>query len=160
MNSNSKVFVGVLIAVIIAIGGYFFPQVQSIVGSDGRGTRFPNGISVNSTVSPASNGLRIGANGSEIVEMKSTTCNAATTELPLEATSTDAFTCSVTGVAAGDQVHVTLPSDSGSVFGGFNISYAVASTDTVTFGVQNNTGVATTSFPLATTSVQVLYFDN
>ena len=81
-------------------------------------------------------------------------CNAATTELPLEATSTDDFTCTVTGARSGDNVQVFLPSSSGSVYGGFTISHTVASTNTITFGIVNLTGAATSSFPLASTSVQ------
>jgi len=107
----------------------------------------------NQSVTDVSNGLRAGSDGTTITNMKSGTCNAATTQLPLEATSTDNFTCSVTGVVAGDRVLVELPSDGGSVYGGFNVTYSAASTDTITFGVQNNTGAATSSFPLATTSI-------
>lgn len=100
------------------------------------------------------NGLYIGQTGTLVSNVIEGTCNAATTQLPLEATSTDDFTCSVTGALAGDRVSVTLASNSGSVYGGFTISHAVATTDTVTFGIVNLTGAATSSFPLASTSVQ------
>ncbi len=54
MNENTTKFiwVGILIAVIIATGAYFFPKTQ-IVSTDaemlGAGTRFPNGISADRT---------------------------------------------------------------------------------------------------------------
>lgn len=99
-------------------------------------------------------GSKTGSGGTRINEVTTGTCNAATVELPLEATSTDAFTCSAPGVIAGQQVFISLPSDSGSFQGGFQVSYTVAATDSITFGLMNSTGSATSSFPLATTSVQ------
>ena len=108
--------------------------------------------------------FKVGTNGSTITELKSTTCNIATYELPLDATSTDAFYCAITGLASGDQVFVTLPSDNASATGGFQVSYAKASTTPdgagVEIGIMNSSGAATSTFPLATTSVQVLYVDN
>jgi len=106
------------------------------------------------------NGFIVGENGTAINEMRSTTCNLATTQLPLEATSTDDFTCSISGVDSGDQVFVSLPSNNGAVFGGFLVDSAVAGPGTITVGVTNLTGASTSTFPAATTSVQVLYFDN
>jgi hypothetical protein len=100
------------------------------------------------------NGLYIGQTGTLVSNVLAGTCNAATTQLPLEATSTDDFTCSVPGALAGDRVSVFLPSNSGSFLGGFVIGHTVASTDTITFGIVNLTGAATSSFPLATTSAQ------
>jgi len=110
--------------------------------------------------------LQLGPNGATITELKSTTCTLSTTQLPLEATSTDVFYCAITGVASGDQVFVSLPSDNGAEgvanFSGFMLSYARASTTAgyIEVGLSNFSGVATSTFPLATTSVQVLYIDN
>ena len=111
-------------------------------------------------------GVKIGANGGDINELKSTTCTLSTTQLPLEATSTDVFYCAIDGVASGDQVFVSLPSDNGaegvSNFSGFMLGYAKASSTAgyIEVGISNFSGVATSTFPLATTSVQVLYIDN
>lgn len=102
----------------------------------------------------AKGGIKVGTSGTSVNQELVGTCNAATTELPLEATSTDSFTCSVSGAASGDTVQVFLPSDSGTFLGGFAVTYAVASTNTITFGIANLTGSATSSFSLATTSVQ------
>jgi hypothetical protein len=55
MKTNGFVWVGILIAIVIAIGGYFFPQVQQAFG--GTGTRFPNGLSADST-SPSAGQVR------------------------------------------------------------------------------------------------------
>lgn len=97
----------------------------------------------------------VGGNSELLEKVVTTTCNASTTELPLEATSTDAFSCTITGARSGDNVSVSLPYTS-DLYGGIVTSgRATATTDTITFGVTNLSGVATTSFPLATTSVQV-----
>lgn len=47
MTSNKNVWIAMVVVTIIAVGGYFFPQIQ--VGSLGGGTRFPNGISADTT---------------------------------------------------------------------------------------------------------------
>lgn len=112
--------------------------------------------------------LTVGDNGTKINELKATTCNLSTTQLPLEATSTDVFYCAVTGVASGDLVWVQLPSDNGQVGlstgggVGFQTTYAVASSTAgyIEVGIGNLTGAASSTFPLATTSVRVFYFDN
>lgn len=95
--------------------------------------------------------LKVGDKGSKITKEITGTCNAsmATT---LAATSTANATCTVAGVASGDKVFVSLPSVSGGL--GFAVTHTVASTNTITFGILNLSGAATTSFPLATTSVQ------
>jgi len=110
--------------------------------------------------------LQVGTNGSTISELKSTTCNLSITaaRLPL-ATSTQPFQCAVTGVASGDQVYVSLPSDGGSLSGngGVYVTYAKASTTAgfIEVGLAlTPMQVATSSFAGATTSVSVLYIDN
>lgn len=143
--------------VIIAIGGYFFPKY----GLGVVGTRFPNGLAVGSGASITTAGsLVIGANGSSLNEVKSTTCNLSTVSgnLPL-ATTTAPFYCAITGVASGDQVFVSLPSDATSAI---TLKYATASTTDgyIEVGLAAVNTSATASFSTATTSVQVLYIDN
>lgn len=112
--------------------------------------------------------LTVGDNGTKVNELKATTCNLSTTQLPLEATSTDVFYCAVTGVASGDLVWVQLPSDNGQVNlstgggVGFQTTYSVASSTNgyIEVGLGNLSGASTSTFPLATTSVRVFYFDN
>lgn len=53
--TNKNLTIGLVIAMIIAVGGYFFPQIQASLGASG--TRFPNGISADST-SPSAGQVR------------------------------------------------------------------------------------------------------
>jgi len=53
--SNKSLTVGLIAVAIIAVGGYFFPLAQSLLGASG--TRFPNGVSADST-SPSAGQLR------------------------------------------------------------------------------------------------------
>lgn len=55
MQNNNLALGVAVVAIVIAIGGYFFPQVSSLFGS--TGTRYPNGLSAN-TNSPAVGQLR------------------------------------------------------------------------------------------------------
>lgn len=89
-------------------------------------------------------------------------CNAAITTLPLAATSTEAHTCSASGVRSGDNVRITLPSDNALAtgIGGLVLTYQTASTNSITFGVLNLSGAATSTYPLATTSVMWEAWDN
>ena len=52
--TNKNLTIGLVIAMIIAVGGYFFPQIQTSLGG---GTRFLNGISADST-SPSAGQVR------------------------------------------------------------------------------------------------------
>lgn len=115
-----------------------------------------------SGVISSSGGITIGASGTALTQVLKGTCNAATTALPLAATTTITFTCSATGVASGDNVSIVLPHLTGvrgpAGFGSLVVSGVVASTNTISFGITNLTGVSTSSFPLATTSVQYRAF--
>jgi len=59
------VYGGILIAIVIAVGGYVFPQVKQVAIELGSGTRFQHGISIGTATAPAANGMKIGDNGSE-----------------------------------------------------------------------------------------------
>lgn len=96
--------------------------------------------------------LNLGTNGTNVTSVIVGTANAATTLLPLEATSTDSFTLSVTGVTTSSRCDVTLPNYD-LAFGGLSVSGVTVTSGTITFGILNQTGAATSSFPLATTSV-------
>ncbi len=113
-----------------------------------------------------SNGtLRLGSEGTALSNVVTGTCTLSTTvaNLPL-ATSSKPFDCPATGVESGDQVFVSLPSNGGSLGGtpGVIMTHAKASTTAdyiqvwlaIPFGAHSS--VATSSFPLATTSVQYL----
>lgn len=76
---------------------------------------------------------------------------AATTELPLEATSTDQFTIAVSKLTAAYHCDVTLVNFD-SVGGGFVVNGVTAGVGTLTFGLLNQAGAATSSFANATSS--------
>lgn len=119
-------------------------------------TDFQNGLKVNSNLVFQASGtgasLTLGTSGTAVTSHIVGTANAATTLLPLEATSTDSFTLAVTGVTSSSKCLVTLPNYD-LAFGSLNVTGVTVTTNTITFGIMNNTGVATSSFPLATTSV-------
>ncbi len=153
MNTKG-VFLSVVVALLVSLGvGYLVVRnVQSSFG--GLSERDIKAVS-----------LKVGDNGSKFGMLQATTCNLAITagRLPL-ATSTQPFQCAITGVKSGDFVSAVLPFDGGSLSGtgGIAISYAKASTTAgyIEVGLYSRgypvTGVATSSFPLATSSVQVL----
>lgn len=146
MDTN-KLSLGVaLVAVFLAIGAYLYPAVSDAptAGASTPGTRFPRGITIGDvSFSPTNLAL-----------VQAGTCNAAMAAT-ISATSSSAATCTVTGARTGDIVNVQLP-QAGAIatsFGWFSAGGTKATTDTITFNIQNLTGAATTSFPLATTSV-------
>lgn len=110
--------------------------------------------------------LKVGASGTTNTKFLTGTCNVYTSNLPFLATSTSAFAClSATGVASGDKVFVALPNVNADVnqglAGGFTVVGTYATTaDAFGFDLFNNFGAATSSFPLATTSVQYWIIDS
>lgn len=54
MSSLKNVWIAMAVVTVIAVGGYFSPKVVSVLGS---GTRFPNGLSADST-SPVAGEVR------------------------------------------------------------------------------------------------------
>lgn len=129
----------------------------------------PLGASPSSKLTRLTGLLQLGTNGTAHSKFISGTCNAAQVSAGSHAaTSSKEFTCSVTGVASGDKVFVSLPpgagayaAGGGSTSGGFlvNGSYATAA-NVIGFSILNNNGVATTSYAQATTSVQYWVIDN
>ena len=156
---NNKIFwVGILIAIVIAVGGYFFPGgkvvqiVQDVVGA--AGTRFPNG-------------LTIGTSGTDNVEVAARTCNLGlgNPSVAMTGTSTRWFTCTgITGVVSGDLVFGTLPGiphgrtlwSNEFTVGAVQASSTAGAVDVQLFYWGQ---VATSSFSQATTSFQILFFD-
>lgn len=93
------------------------------------------------------------------------TCNLAqSTAGSHAATTSKEYTCSVTGVRAGDTVIVMLPQGAGdyssgaeSLSGGFVVNSAFATTsDRIGVSILNMTGAATSSATQATTSAHVM----
>lgn len=148
MKSNSGMaWVAVVIAIFALGAALFYNPVaeEAAPDSGAAGSRYPNGITVG----------KVDQSPTNVALFRTGTCNAAMATT-LAATSSAAATCTVTGVASGDIVSVALPQAgaSAAAFGGFLVSGTKATTDTITFSIFNGTGAATSSFPLATTSVQ------
>jgi hypothetical protein len=160
---NKKlVYGGILIAVVIAIGGLYYPTVDlsglkaAVENSLGAsGTRFPNGLSADST-SPVAGQVRgttltstgaatfgtaaIGSSGTTLTQVNAGTCYIAPYAATIAASSTALVECqatagwdaadisTLTGVASGDAVQVILSTTTaGSTFLGLNLAGATAS---------------------------------
>jgi len=169
MNKKDKIVIGIAVITLVLSGlvafKLFVPQTSQFGATGNQPVenyipviRYNGGFF---TELP----FRVGSNGGDVNELKSTTCNleVAPALLPLTASTTLPFQCAVTGVASGDQVFVSLQNDGGSSAGkaGISLQYAKASTTAgyIEVGLDGGT-VSTSSFPNATTSVQVLFIDN
>jgi len=107
------VYGGILIAIVIAVGGYVFPQVKQVAIELGSGTRFQHGISIGTATAPAANGMKIGDNGSEFTELKMFSCTSIIGANTAQVASTTApYDCAVTGVASGDLVFAMMSTSS------------------------------------------------
>ncbi|MDE1944826.1 MAG: hypothetical protein KGI03_00940 [Patescibacteria group bacterium] len=114
------------------------------------------------------NGIQIGA-PSAVPVMKMIgvgTCNPTIASLPLGATTTVTASCTLPAnynLLTTDLVQASLPANPSS-FGSFVLSAAYVSTagqsPVIKFVYENLTGAATSSFPLATTSVPFEVFRN
>lgn len=122
------------IAIVIAIGGYFFPQVSKTLGAVTPGTRFPHGISIGL---PANSPTNIG-------DIKSGSCNLISSAFTgIAASSSLPYDCAVAGVVSTDQVFAQFATSS-SPYGGWLITGAAASSTAgfITINAVNNTGGA------------------
>src|SRR3990167_4610088 len=93
-----NVWIAMVVVTIIAIGGYFFPLVQSVLGSSG--TRFPNGLSTNTT-SPSVGELltttvQVGSSGTDITRINTGTCYIKAYATTIAASSTATVDCQAT----------------------------------------------------------------
>lgn len=124
------------IAMVIAIGGYFFPQVSSTLGAVTPGTRFPHGISIGL---PANSPTNIG-------DIKAGSCNLiAPNFTTIAASSSLPYDCAVSGVISTDQVFAQFATST-ALGGGWLITGASASSTSgfITINALNNTGAAAT----------------
>jgi hypothetical protein len=101
------------LALILSIGNMVGdnnqPAPTPIVQTFGaEGTRFPNGASVNSTISPTANGLILGQSGTENTKFLSGNCTGVQPTATFAASSTQEWICAVTGVTADDKVFAEL----------------------------------------------------
>lgn len=170
-NSNKNIWIALIVVAIIAISGLLFPKAtQNALGR--VGTAFPNGLCVGSNCSSTQGAMTTGASGTAFTQVNGGTCDLAAlaSEYPtiMVASSTAIFTCSATGVVAGDKVMVNpglYPTGSatttwsafglGSFTGVKGIRFVSASStaaNTISVELANQTGVATSSFIQATST--------
>lgn len=158
--NNKNLTIGLVIAIIIAVCGLFFPQAQALLGR--IGTAFPNGISIGAGTVSTAGSLVIGASGSSINELKATTCDLIGTNASHAASTTIAYDCAVTGIASGDVVMAQLATSTARGFGAWGIVGSLASTTSgfVTV-ILNNSGLAAVpSVSSVGSSTQIWYMDN
>ena len=130
MNKINKFLtVAVLITLVIAVGGYYFPQIDSVLGA--VGTRFPHGVTIGNTTYSASN----------LSLVKVGTCSLVS-DNSIAATSTGTGTCATTGSLAGDVVIVSLATTTTKVAAQYVVTGTVATTDSTTVRLVNLTGGA------------------
>ena len=107
--------------VLVLVGGNNQSGIFSLIFG-ATGTRSPNGISADST-SPsvgqvrgttvlATSNLTIGSSGTAMSQVLTGTCTLQGANLSVAATSTQSFSCPVTGVVANDKVFVSLATTS------------------------------------------------
>lgn len=160
MQNAKNAFILSLVAIVIAIGGYFFPQMEKTLGST-FGTRFPDGISVGvGAPLPTTKGaLIIGSAGTQISNIVAGTCYVKAYATTIAATSTAIVDCQATalvsqngisalsGVKTNDIVQVTIATSSEPVAsGGLILQSAAASTTAgyIQLNIFNGTGTTYT----------------
>ena len=104
--SNKTLTIGLLITVVIAVGGYFFPQMKGLFGS--VGTRFPNGLAVGTTATVTQNKITIGNSGTAVGNLLFGTCNLLGMDVSQAASTTASYDCAVTGATAASIVLAQL----------------------------------------------------
>lgn len=174
-QNNGIVWVGILIAIVIAVGSSFMPrqnvvidtqQSQSSPVEGAVGSRFPNGISVGSGVgSPVQNALLVGANGTNISRINFGFCNihtgtgittiAATTTATLDCQAGTGTATALTGVTAGDVCLVMAATTTPTTVEGLSILGVSASSTQgyITLKIFNGTGATYTWASAATSSL-------
>ncbi len=158
MTNLKLIWAGITVAIVIAIGGYFYPVVQQLAGS--VGSRFPNGLAVGSSASVTQNKLTIGNSGTALGNVISTTCNLIGTDASQAASSTLPYDCAVTGVTssfnAWAQLGTSTPRSGGGSY--WEITSAKASTTAgyVTVLLYNGGAAATPSLSNIGSSTKII----
>ena len=132
----------------------------------GKEVKLPD-LGSSNALTTITNRWRFSTEGSQFSRILHGTCNLTINSGYLSTTNasnTMQATCAVTGVDSGDVVFVSMPRASlignqGVRVGFWAIATEATSTDLIGVTIFNGSGAATTSFPLATTSVQYLIFD-
>jgi hypothetical protein len=166
-NSIGLVIVAVIaiIALFIAVGSRSTSPIPTSE-QDFGGMSNVDGLTITPTES--TDGLKVGPASSATLNTKiiSGTCTL-TSYAAISATSTQLHNCAITGVVtSGDRILVELPGGTAlqgpGGFGSLVVAGATASSTAgnISVGILNLTGAATTSYPLASTSVPYFIFRN
>lgn len=152
---NAKIALGVaLVAVVIAIGGYFYPQVSHLAGE--IGTRMQHGLSVGYTsaapggVAPTDGKLTVGINGTPLGTVNFGKCAilayattiAASTTATVDCSTTGRIGGTLTGITSTDNVMAMATTSLSTTYLGVRIVSANASTTAgyITLKIWNGTG--------------------
>lgn len=88
-----------------------------------------------------SEGFTLGSGATTLTNLKSGTCTLVS-DSSIAATSTGTGTCAITGVAAGDEVFISLATTTTNMNSQYAVVGTVATTDSVTVRLLNLTGAA------------------
>lgn len=141
-NNKVSLWIGILIAIVIAIGSWFVhtaPDGSVSFGNTTPGTRFPHGISIG-------NPAVLGTNPTNLAKFMFGTCALISSNFTVPATSTVPMDCAITGVASTDGVFAQFATSTATTYGGWQIRGASASTTAgfITISVVNGTGASAT----------------
>lgn len=144
-SNNNGLWVGLIAVAILALGGYFFPQIQTLAGS--VGTRFPHGLAVGTTASVTDGKLTVGNSGSALGNVIFGNCTLTVQTGTIAASTTAPYDCAVTGATAASTVLAALSTT--TAYGATQVSgfYAVSAKASTTAGfitvlLFNGTGTA------------------
>lgn len=171
MNKINIALGGVVVAIILAIMGLKSPEPTVVYQDSTPAVGAVTGVTNYNDLGVSQVKVGSGCNdeftydsctATAINKVLEGTCNAIQKTIGSHAaTSSAQYYCAVTGAAAGDRVFVTMPvgaganaDGAGSVYGGFVLGNANAtSTGWIQFDIVNLTGMASSSFPQASTSI-------
>lgn len=133
MTSQKGLWTALIAVAIIAIGGYFFPQVQQAFGGITTGSAFPHGISVGLPATAPTN----------FATFKGGTCSLIMANFTIAASSSVATDCAVTGVVSTNLVEAWFASSTSNGAGWIVTQSAASSTaGFITLHIVNNTGAS------------------
>lgn len=127
-----------MVAVLIAIGGYFYPSVSTVLGANATG---PAHYQTESFWQ----GLQLGQRGSIISNLNFGTCSLIASNYTVAASTSVAMDCAVTGAQSADKVFSNFATSSVSSAGpGWEVVGASASSTAgyLTFRITNGTGAS------------------
>lgn len=134
MTSEKKLWVALIAVAIIAIGGYWYPQVEKLAGSITTGTNFKYGISVGNTAS-------LGVVPTNFSKIFGGTCSLIAPVYTVTASSTVAMDCAITGAVSTDLVDAWFATSTATGAGWSVVGSSASSTaGFITLRVVNNTG--------------------